>query len=369
MKTRKRGASKISRTLLEIYLDCPRKWYYYNHPDIPKKTDYKRLCGIAVHKHISQLYKPTSTARPLFYKDKKSAVGAWFNRWHRELDKARELNRIVLDAELTKEYGKIGAICVANYWNQNINLTRPTAVERLYETTLGIGVTLKGIVDQIRIAPLEWIARHRPDAVEKGKLKDEFDPAVAVDLKTDSRSFDFKKDGGEIPAAEKARRQYKLHENLQATLYCYLYEKATGKKPIGFLWYHLRSGKMFFTFRDERDYATLFGAIDHYRESISGESFPKHVNSQCDFCDYLEICRADRNFLVSRAEEFPENPAGVEIVPNLIRKNQYQQLRLRLKVERSKAQTTVQISPENKLEIAEKRILMLPDFPWDERRE
>src|SRR3989344_7702004 len=116
MKTRKRGAFKISRTLLEIYLDCPRKWYYYSHPDIPKKTDYKRLCCIAVHKHISQLYRPTSTARPLFYKDKKSVIGAWFNRWHRELDKARELNRIVQNAELTKEYGKIGAICVANYF-------------------------------------------------------------------------------------------------------------------------------------------------------------------------------------------------------------------------------------------------------------
>jgi len=353
----------ISKTVLELYLNCPRAWYYYKHPDIPKKTDYPRLCGVAVHNHVKQLYDSTRTPRPFFYQSKKSAIGAWFNRWNRELEKAYKSSIIVRDDELAKEYGAVGAVCIANYWNANVGLPRPVEVEKQYQMVFKNGFVLKGIFDQVRIVPLEWTALHRPDLVINGELKAGYAPVVIVDIKTDIYSYERKSDKEKnITSIQKAKRQFSLHEDLQATFYIYLYEKIIGKKPIGFLWYHLRSGKMFFTYRNDKDYQTLFGAINHYIEGIAGESFPKHVTKKCYYCDYIEVCREDRDFLVSTAEDFSEYAENQEIVPNLVQKEPHKQLRLKLKMERKKSHTPTLIVPEK----IEQRIITLPDLPWDE---
>ena len=81
---------RLSKSLLALYQDCPRKCYYEHHPDVPKRTDYARLCGVHVHRHIAQLYDPTAEPRPFFFKTRKSALGAWHNRWEREVTKATE---------------------------------------------------------------------------------------------------------------------------------------------------------------------------------------------------------------------------------------------------------------------------------------
>lgn len=350
---------RTSRSDLETYLDCPRKWYYNHHPEIPKKTDYPRLCGGEVHHHIAWFYHPTLEPRPFYYKNKKSAIGTWFKRWERALEKAtREEKLILVNEKLAKEYGRIGVYCINNYWNANVNLPRPLEVEGCYKAYLGSGVIFVGRFDQVREVSLDWVRTHRPEIVENGRLLPGFDNKVIVDLKTDYLDFDPHRLREDPSLEEQIRLQYELHEDLQATTYTFLYEQKTGKKPIGFLWYHLRSGKMFFTYREDRDYQTLYGVIHHFLDNISTESFPKHVGRHCRFCDYLEPCREDRYFLVVEPEELTEDSLVPRIVPNLIIKDPHRQLKFKWKMSRKKQKKLVVTS--------KKKTIVLRNLPWDE---
>ena len=47
-----KGEFRVSFSGINLYQDCPRKWFYERHPDVPKRTDYARLCGTGVHRHV-----------------------------------------------------------------------------------------------------------------------------------------------------------------------------------------------------------------------------------------------------------------------------------------------------------------------------
>lgn len=358
-----KGQIIISNTGLEHYSNCPRSWFYEHCPEIPKRTDYPRLFGTEVHRHIAQFYRPTQEPRPFFYKDKKSAIYAWFNRWQRALEEAAREEKLILpDEERAKEYGQLGVYCIANYWEANFNLPRPLQVEQYYRVNLGNGIVFVGIFDQVREVSLDWILGHRPEIVENGKLASGYDNKVIIDLKTDYLNYDLRQIKENPSIEEEIRWQYELHEYLQATSFAFLYEKRTGKKPVGFFWYHLRSGKFFFTFREDRDYQTLDGVIDHFLDNLAAQSFPKHIDKHCRFCDYLEPCREDRYFLVSQPEELGGIVSVPKMVPNLVIKAPYRQLRLKLKVPREKRAEPQVLTPP-------KEPIRLPTIPGGEGEE
>lgn len=360
-----KGKIVISNTGLEHYSDCPRKWFYGHHPDIPKKTDYPRLFGIEIHRHIAGFYRPTREPRPFFYKDKKLAINAWFNRWQRALEKVTREEKLILpDEKWAKRYGETGAYCIAKYWDVNFNLPRPFQVEQYHRINLDKGIVFVGIFDQVREVSLDWILRHRPEIVENGKLASGYDNKVVVDLKTNYIDYDLRQFKEDPSLEEEIRWQYNLHENLQATSFTFLYEKKTGKKPVGFLWYHLRSGKIFFTFREDRDYQTLYGVIYHFLDNLSAQSFPKHVDKHCKFCDYLNPCREDRYFLVVEPEELGGICALPKMISNLVIKPSYRQLRLKLKVPREKRKEPQIVTTSKN----SKKSIKLPAIPLEEEK-
>jgi hypothetical protein len=353
---------EISYSGLDMYLDCPRKWYYAHHPKIPKKTDYPRLCGLEVHRHIAQFYRPTQKPRVFFFKDKKSAIRTWFNRWQRALEEAELRKKIILpDENKAKEYGRIGAICVANYWNANLKTLRPLQVEQHYRTRLDNGVFLVGVFDQVRQVSLDWIKHHRPEIVRNGKLIDGYENVVIVDLKTGYLSYDYRQFKENPSLMKRIQLKYELHENLQTTLYTFLYEKVKVRKPVGFLWYHLRSNKAFFTYREQHDYSILSDDIKYYLENVRAQLFPKHVGYNCRICDYLTACREDRYFLIVEPEELLESLEEVVIVPNLVKKDSCRQLKLKFKIPRKKAKKPI-IYPK------EEEPIILRNLPWDEKK-
>lgn len=355
------GDFRVSFSGIQLYQDCARKWFYDRHPGVPKRTDYPRLGGIAVHRHIRKFYDQPAEPRPFFYRDLRSAVGAWSNRWQRAVAeaKARDMLLFVNEAK-EEEYLKTGIICVTQYWKRHVDKPRPLEIERRHEVYLGQGVRLVGIFDQLRAVSLDWVSRHRPELIQNGQLADGYDPVVIFDLKTDYLDFDATKLSENPTLAEQVREQYMLHEYLQPTLYTYLYERRTGKKPVGFIWYHLRSGKGFPTYREDHDYLSLFASVNHYLENIAAESFPKRVERRCKTCDHLLPCREDRHFLVVKPEEVGEESELPLVVPSPVEKESWRQLRLGPYRIRRRVPLpvvpSVPVSPR----------LVISGLPWDE---
>lgn len=364
----------VSVSQLGRYQTCPRQWFYGDCPDIPKKTDYPRLCGIAVHQHIRQLHQPPKEPRPFFFKTKRSALGAWYHRWHREVEKAAQRKLMCADEKATDTHFLIGSRCISQYWDTNIDLPQPLEIEKTYRAPLEVddrraGI-LTGVVDQVRSVSLEWIRRHRPELVINDRLDEMFSPVVIVDFKTGEFSYDVealrKKSQKNLErdptVEEQVFMQYELHEDLQPTAYTFLYEKTTGKKPVGVLWNHLRSGGLFFTFREERDYQTLFETVDHFLSNLAAQSFPKHVGYQCGRCDYLLPCREDRPFLLSKPTSLSGDGEQCMCVPTTVKKDPVQQLMLGLQRSRVKCSLPI-VTPSE-----EERPIVLRNLPWDEKR-
>lgn len=326
---KRRGLPRISKSAMETYMRCPYQWFCASNPKIPKRTDYPRLCGTEVHRHIAQFYRKTKEPRPFFYKTKKSAIGAWFNRWDRALE--REKEKIIMPNEKKAEdYGTTGAVCVANYWRDNFDLPRPREIEKRYEAKIP-GLLIVGVMDQIRNVSLDFAKRKRPEIVQNNKLASGFDLSVIVDLKTEYASVGFEI---EADVEQKIRSQFKLHRGLETTFYTYLYERRYGKKPLGMLWYNLRIGKAFFTYRDDDDYADLFHDINVFLDGVASQKFAKIRGKHCVYCDYLEICNGKDHFKFSDPEDIfnTDTTEGINHThnPNLI--EEPKQLKLKLKI-------------------------------------
>lgn len=355
------GDFRVSYSGIQLYLDCGRKWFYEHHPDIPKRIDYARLCGIGVHQHVKKLYDQPKEPRPFFYNDLQSAVGAWSNRWKMAVAeaKAKEMLLFVNEAK-EEEYLKIGIVCLAQYWKAHFDKPRPLEIELRRELNLGGGLRLVGVFDQIRAVSFDWIRRHRPELVQNGQLASSYDPVVIFDLKTDYLDFDATRLSENPTLAEQIRDQYFLHEYLQPTMYIYLYERIYGKKPIGFVWYHLRSGKGFFTYREESDYLTLFAAVNHYRENVLAESFPKRVERRCRTCDHLLPCNEDRHFKVVKPEEVGQEGELPLVVPSPVEKDSWRQPSL--SPYRIRRRVPLPVVPS----VPTAPRFIISDLPWDE---
>ena len=290
------------------YIRCPMEWFFYSRTSYSKKTDYPRLCGVEVHGHIAGLYRKTKKPRTFYYQTAISAIFAWFHRWKRACEK--EKNRIIMaDEETAKKYGKIGAVCVAQYFRDNIKLPRPMEIESHYRTKYN-GVEVVGVMDQIRPVSMDFVRNKRPELIEKGKLASGYDSVVIVDLKTEYAGKGFSPDSS---IDQKIRSQFKLHEGLEPSIYSYLYEAKHGRKPLGMLWYNLRIGKTFFTYRDDDNHESLFNDLDVFLKNINAENFPKNIGKHCAYCDYIEYCQDKGRLVYSEPEEIYDMDLAVNL--------------------------------------------------------
>lgn len=354
----------MSFSSINLYLFCPRKWYYYYYSSLPKKTTYPLLFGGTLHHFIAYwLYRktnPASQPRVFYYKSVTSAIKSWRRMWLQTVEK-KQAKIILPDQKKTFEYMAIGSNCLKRYWGNNHNLPRPLAIEKTFKAKIG-NWELVGTFDQLRKVSLDYIQRHRPELVKNNQLIEGFDPVVIIDLKShyagyDAQQFD------DCPSQEQIlRRQFDLHENLQPTIYTFLYEQQTGKKPIGFVWYHLRSGKGFFTFREDRDYHNLLITVRHVQSNVMNDSFPKRTGSHCQQCSFFEACRENRDFILSPPESLTDQDlVRPSSVPTKVKKYPGKQLKLNLRVTR-KTQTEHKQKPKR----SQQQQIVLYDLPWDD---
>jgi len=352
----RRKSFQVSKSSIGQYMVCPRSWLYSRYPGMPKKVDYARLFGIEVHSFIKLLHKKTKTPRPFYFKTLDAAINQWRRRWMIALDKVKANGSLIMpNRGMEFAYLDIGEKCITKYWDANINRPRPIEVEQRYTGRLD-GIPLVGIFDQVRRISLKWIAENRPELIVDGQLSPLYDPVVIVDLKTDYTDYDAEKLIKNPTLEEWIRTQYSLHESTQATLYTLLYYQKTGKMPIGFWWYHLRSGMGFFTCHEDESFVTLAGQIRHLVENLQYRSFPKNPGEHCKRCDYLEPCNEDRLFRVSRPGNL-EDAVETETAEPTFEKDKGRQLRLKLDLPRKE-----QVEPV----VNRKPRPILVDLPWDD---
>ncbi len=340
------GNLVLSKTRMGAYLRCPM-FYWFNYlSNLEKSTDYARLLGVCVHSFIAGLYanvKPNSGKR-FFYKDIKSARSAWFYRWHIACEREKSKLKSI-DPKQEKDMGVTGWICIQNYWKQNFDKPDPIAIEKRVDFPLTGGVRLLGIFDQLRRMDISVVSKFRPELVKDGKLAQAYDAVVIVDLKTNKQSF------GRLfglNADEWAAQQFELHEDIQVTMYHWLYWKMTGKLPVGFFWYHLRSGKYVFTHRTLEDFDTLYAQVRHIVNNINAESYPKNPSDKCKYCDFFKACaalRTDRPLSVSRETSDVETTGNI-VVDTGIKVVEAIQKRLKLKVDRVKRIKETKVNPD-----------------------
>lgn len=348
----------MSKSSLELYQECPRRWYYWANLKSAKRTNYPRLCGIVVHEFVEGLYRPTKEPRPFFFKKKKSALGYLWRVWHETVKEAVDNGTLAgASEEKTAKYAGIATKCISNYWNGNENAGRPLEIEQRYSYLLD-GIRLVGIYDQVRSVSIPWIIKRRPELIVNGALKEGYKPVVIVDIKTDRYSYDAEHFNPDATVDDIMRLQFNLHEGLQPTMYTLLHELITGLKPVAFCWYHLLSGKWFVTWRDENDYETLFQVIQHVRDNIAAQSFPKHITKNCQWCDYYQECHENRQFIVAGAET-PAEDAQIQLLPTSVTVDPISQMRLKLRVTRQKVQELPIVVPEEEP-------VILRNLPWTE---
>ncbi len=313
------SAGTISKSKMLIYSSCRRAYYYVYIAHEPTKVDYPRLMGSEVHRFTAHLYhEHKDPNQPFFFANITKAHNAWFNSWGRAL-KANEGSILFPDFEKSQEHAVSGWVCIKNYWDASVNKARPLYIEKRYTVPIMKSYKFVGIFDQIRQAPLESISKYRPELVVDGQLIDGYDPVFIIDLKTNKQSYDLTVFRPEASLLEQAAHQFSLHEDLQVTAYYWLYWKVFHKLPVGFFWWHLRSGKLFYTYRTQNDFSTFLEKAESMLDGLESSSFPKDSGPYCKYCDYFEICgnsRADRPLMVTKAVDTANDAAFEPVISN-----------------------------------------------------
>jgi hypothetical protein len=319
--------------------------------------------------------------RPFFFKTKKSAINAWYRIWTLAcLNPENQMNLLSIDKKIEEDYMQTGIACVANYWEANYKLPRPMGIEVRYKYPIpGRGnVWLLGIVDQLRKVSTGWIENHRPELIKNGKLDPDYDPVVIFDIKTekdryetdDSKEIDWKKvaENPDLRQTKKVssalRQQFKLHEEIQATFYTWLYHMHSKKRPIGFYNYNPRWNKGYFTYRTDEDYPELFKKIYQFLDDLNVGRFLPNIGTHCKTCGFFEACQGEKPFKFSFGEHEP--PGGLDtselddksIIHVGDNKKPPKQLRLKLKTERKKREPRIEVEPETAQ-------IVIPELPWE----
>jgi len=321
---------QISKSRIGIFLRCPRSYYYQYVDRQPSRTDYPRLAGVTFHAFVQQLYRPTKEPRPFFYKTLASARGAYFHAWQRAL-KENAAKLVRPDSNEADKFFGVGIACLQQYWKDNVGLARPRTVEQRYVAPhpRRSGVLLQGIFDQLRDVPLEWVAAIRPELVTAGQLDPAYDPVVIVDMKTEYQDYDASSFLPNPTSLDQARVQHSLHTDIQPSMYIWLYYQQTGKWPIGFLWYHIRTGKTFFTCRDANAIDEFFGVVDYFLDNLAAGHFPRHADRHCRRCDYLTACAPNGQLVMALPGGIPTiTPTPLQAVPTPAKRSKPPQLKL-----------------------------------------
>ena len=212
----------VSISELSEFGTCKRRWFLHRVEKNKGSPFLNLVIGSAVHDFIAYwLHKKTKSGREFFYLTEESAIKAFKRYWHTTyVPKYRtHFNAKLLYWGLGKAKDNL-----VNYLAIARGKGMPLGLEerfRLYVPELGY--ELVGVIDQIRSTNPEW-------AKEMGIV---YPTKVLIDLKTGFPRYWPRHE--EATEKDKLQAQTGLINDIQPTMYYFLFEKLFGRYPDAFL--------------------------------------------------------------------------------------------------------------------------------------
>ena len=271
---------KLSASKINLWNKCPYA-YRLNYVDHIKVARAAYLFfGIQIHHMLDEFYKKD-------FKSAESIANAWRFRWRSVVagDFLKDKERQTLEVEeypyTLKRSGAVIDIRVGNhirFWGEADDVISQFFMYR----DLGEFI-LRGFYE-----------RHKPQGkplATEERVYFDFSgyPMVAVLDRVDEKDGDF------YVTDYKTNRDQPttldLQELPQLTIYSAAFRHEYGTIESSMLFYHLRSGKVLVTHRDEEDFDTLEQICVEVSKGITQERFGRNfIEDDCRFCDFLRPC-------------------------------------------------------------------------------
>jgi hypothetical protein len=241
----RRGEWSVSA--LKTIGTCGKQYHWsYRQTTARREKTIPLVFGSAVHKIIERMHDLNEFG-----------PGYWMRAWSEEWStKGTELPWGGKNGTFNG-YSKLGAEMLANYASANKG-AKLLAVERSFPNQKGevirIGKhVIKGVIDQIRELP-------------DGRL-------MVLDLKTSKEPLE----------------PLLLHSDPQFTFYAVAIKQIYGAWPCLAL-YHLKSGELLHTTRDETDVCMVEQMLDEAQQRVDLGMFTRNVGFHCKYCPWTNEC-------------------------------------------------------------------------------
>jgi CRISPR/Cas system-associated exonuclease Cas4 (RecB family) len=176
--------------------------------------------------------------------------------WQRALEEENPFFR--QGAPSPEQHSKLGHEILRGYLRSIEETRPPLAAELSFEIAVG-GDKLRGVIDRI-------------DEQEDG--------LIIVDFKSGARKLS----------------QSEIARDLQLTVYAFAAQQLYGRPTARVAQYYLRDGTYLRSLRGPDDFAYLIAdLLPHARRVLCEEQYPLRLGYWCNWCDFRELCKAERS--------------------------------------------------------------------------
>lgn len=242
-----------SATRLKSLLLCPRQFRYAYVDLIPAVPTAPLVFGRVLHETLLFIHQRQMDGQEL------PVAGETLLRfdalWQQALEEENPLFRA--GAPDSAQHAKLGHEILRGYLHSVEGTKPPLAAELTFEIAVG-DEKLRGVIDRI----------------------DEQDDGLVI--------VDFKSGARKLSAQE-------IERDLQLTVYAFAAHQVYGCPTARVAQFYLRDGTYLRSLRGPADFAWLVEEIlPHARRVLSDNQYPAHTGYWCNWCDYREVCKAER---------------------------------------------------------------------------
>ncbi len=317
---------KISPSKITTYKGCPLAYFlkYVEHVKVPDNV--RLVFGKRIHYLLDRFYEVN-------FKSPDSFAGFWFGDWRRTISGEHLRGKAKRELQV-KEYPYMGR---DEHGNKVEKILKVGNHVDLGDNPVGVFFGYSNLGSSIL---KRFFERHKqkPPPLERerafGKRKDEpleinGHPVTGVFDRIDEMSGEFYITDYKTDKASPGNNSFILHRHPQFTFYSMAFRMLFGKAEKALLFYHLRTGQVFQTFRSEKDFDYVKRLIDEVVDGVTRNQFTPFYGFHCNFCDYqCDACekysmphhggpRIDLEGKIKTAESFPvwnqEVPDWIEI--------------------------------------------------------
>ena len=243
------GATRLKSLLL-----CPRQFRYAYVDLIPAVPTAPLVFGRVLHETLLFIHQRQMSESCLPHAGE--ALLRFDTLWQQALEEEQPFFRA--GAPSAEQHTTLGHEILRAYLEVNKETPAPLAAELEFEIETQ-GQVLRGVIDRIDEAP---------------------EGLIIVDFKSGKRKLS----------------PQEVERDLQLTVYAFAAQRLYGRSVAQVAQYYLRDGTYIPALRGPDDYAWLLDEIiPHARRVVNGGQYPPHVGYWCNWCDYRELCRAERS--------------------------------------------------------------------------